>query len=221
MSSIIDFIIAPKYIRAEKINWTHFFRLWLMLLFIALLFSPVGYLARRFVDLPEVELNTGPFLLFLLMVFIGPALEEVFFRLFLKPNFKNMFLLLIFFFTIAIFTILKRNMPILLFSFFAIFLLLFILSRPKNLFWFQRIVLKHFRWIFYISCFLFGAIHILNFEQLNFRLFFAAPFIIFPQVVAGVFLGFIRMKYGIIYSILFHSFINLFPAVFESLKLIS
>ncbi len=220
MRSIIDFIVAPKYIKTEKINWTHFFRLWILLLFIVLLFSPVGYLARKFVDLPEEKLNVAPILLFLLMVFLGPFLEEIFFRLFLKPNYKNMTLLLILFFTVAIFTIWKRNMPILLFSFFAIFLLLFILSRPKNLFWFQRIVLSHFRWVFYISCLLFGAIHILNFEHLNFKLFFAAPFIIFPQVVAGVFLGFVRMKYGIVFSVLFHSLINFFPAVFESLKLL-
>jgi uncharacterized protein len=220
MSSIIDFIVFPKYIKAEKINWIYFFRLWSLLLFIVLLFSPVGYLARKFVDLPEKELNAAPFLLFLLMVFLGPALEEVFFRLFLKPNYKNMIFLLILFFTVAIFSFLKGNMPILLFSFFAITLLLVILSRPKNLYWFQRIVLKHFRWVFYFSCFLFGAIHILNFEHLNYKLFLAAPFIIFPQVVAGVFLGFVRMKYGIIFSVLFHSLINFFPAVFESLNLL-
>ena len=131
-----------------------------------------------------------------------------------------MIFLLIFFFTVAIFTILKRNMPIFLFSFFTTILLLFVLRRPKNLFWFQRVVLEHFRWGFYISCLLFGAIHILNFEHLNYKLFFAAPFLIFPQVVAGVFLGFVRMKYGIIFSVLFHSLINFFPAVFESLKLL-
>jgi hypothetical protein len=35
------------------------------------------------------------------------------------------------------------------------------------------------------------------------------PILVSPVVVVGIILGFIRMKFGIVYSILLHSMINL------------
>jgi membrane protease YdiL (CAAX protease family) len=65
-----------------------------------------------------------------------------------------------------------------------------------------------FVYAFYISILLFGMIHISNFEDLNGH-YWAVPFMILPQLCAGTFLGFIRVKQGLIWSILLHAGHNL------------
>ncbi len=67
---------------------------------------------------------------------------------------------------------------------------------------------KSFAYAFYISVLLFGMIHISNFEDLNGH-YWAVPFMILPQLCAGTFLGFIRVKQGLIWSILLHAGHNL------------
>ncbi len=63
--------------------------------------------------------------------------------------------------------------------------------------------------ILYTSIFSFGFIHIINFApHINSQVLFILPLITLPQTVAGVFLGFTRLKYGICVPILLHSLNN-------------
>ncbi|WP_438962537.1 lysostaphin resistance A-like protein [Nonlabens sp.] len=64
-----------------------------------------------------------------------------------------------------------------------------------------------FRWIFYFFAFCFGAIHITNYE-INLNTVLLLPIITGPQIVAGMFLGLIRVKVGLLYSMLFHALYN-------------
>ncbi|MBT8205735.1 MAG: CPBP family intramembrane metalloprotease [Eudoraea sp.] len=65
----------------------------------------------------------------------------------------------------------------------------------------------YFPLIFYLSVLLFGAVHLLNFEyEVGFYGF--AILLILPQLSAGVFLGFIRVKMGLGWAILLHAFHN-------------
>ncbi|MBT8281781.1 MAG: CPBP family intramembrane metalloprotease [Muriicola sp.] len=56
---------------------------------------------------------------------------------------------------------------------------------------------------FYLSCLLFGLVHLSNFEE-GASLLWWAPLLVAPQALMGVFLGFLRVKLGLRYAILMH-----------------
>ncbi|MBT8264846.1 MAG: CPBP family intramembrane metalloprotease [Muriicola sp.] len=61
---------------------------------------------------------------------------------------------------------------------------------------------RFFPLAFYISFLAFGAIHIGNFE--NLENLWLAPLLVGPQLIMGVFLGFIRVKIRLSWAILLH-----------------
>ena len=67
---------------------------------------------------------------------------------------------------------------------------------------------KHyFKFLFYISAWLFGWIHILNFEFTSSHYVFI-PIITLPQTILGLILGYIRINYGFLYGVLLHFLYN-------------
>ncbi len=67
---------------------------------------------------------------------------------------------------------------------------------------------KFFNIAFYVSIILFGLIHITNFE-ITATVLVLTPFLVAPQLILGVFTGFIRVKFGLGWSILLHASHNL------------
>ncbi len=65
-----------------------------------------------------------------------------------------------------------------------------------------------FRYIFYIFTLIFGFYHITNFEISQTTLLFS-PLLVAPQLAVGIFLGFIRIKFGLIWAICLHALYNL------------
>lgn len=65
----------------------------------------------------------------------------------------------------------------------------------------------YFRWIFYLFAFAFGAVHISNYGVTTTTLLLL-PILTAPQIVAGLFLGLIRVKVGLLYAMLFHAMYN-------------
>lgn len=65
-----------------------------------------------------------------------------------------------------------------------------------------------FTGIFYGSALVFGIVHLSNYLGLE-GPWFLAPLLVVPQCVIGVFLGFIRLRYGFVWAIVSHSFHNL------------
>ncbi len=66
---------------------------------------------------------------------------------------------------------------------------------------------RHFRFALYFSVFAFGFIHLFNFEE-YYKYFWMAPLLVLPQLIAGVFLAFIRVRMGLVYSMLLHAAFN-------------
>ncbi|MEZ2414169.1 lysostaphin resistance A-like protein [Muriicola sp. E247] len=56
---------------------------------------------------------------------------------------------------------------------------------------------------FYVSCLIFGLVHLGNFEE-GASLLLWAPLLIAPQTLMGFFLGYLRVKLGLRYAILMH-----------------
>ena len=65
----------------------------------------------------------------------------------------------------------------------------------------------YFKYAYYLSVFLFAIVHIFNFEGGQ-EIYYLAPLLIAPQLIAGFFLGYIRVKFGLKWSILLHASFN-------------
>jgi membrane protease YdiL (CAAX protease family) len=70
----------------------------------------------------------------------------------------------------------------------------------------ERMWRINFTVIFHISAIIFGLIHLSNYSNIN-NYFLAIP-LVSSQIVAGYVLGFVRMKFGLFYSMGLHSVWN-------------
>ncbi|MEG3659717.1 CPBP family intramembrane glutamic endopeptidase [Arenibacter palladensis] len=73
------------------------------------------------------------------------------------------------------------------------------------LIWFKNKI--YFKYIFYASVLLFAAVHLNNFEMSE-QVFYMAPVLVAPQLILGIFLGYVRVKLGLLWSICLHSLYN-------------
>lgn len=67
---------------------------------------------------------------------------------------------------------------------------------------------RFFKLAFYLFTLVFGFYHITNFELTTTTLVLS-PILVAPQIAAGVFLGFIRVRFGLLWAIVFHACYNL------------
>jgi len=67
---------------------------------------------------------------------------------------------------------------------------------------------SYFNYAFYILTIIFGFVHLSNFE-INTNVLLLSPILVAPQISAGIFLGFIRVRLGLIWAIVLHSLYNL------------
>ena len=73
---------------------------------------------------------------------------------------------------------------------------------------------KYFGIYFYATTLAFGLIHINNFIAIvPQNLIWLSPIFILAQIISGFFLGYIRLKNGITWSILLHFLFNLMPTI--------
>ncbi|MFE3871154.1 CPBP family intramembrane glutamic endopeptidase [Flavobacterium sp. ZS1P70] len=75
---------------------------------------------------------------------------------------------------------------------------------------------KRYKFIFYFSAILFGVIHINNFK-FSYTILLLSPILVAPQIVLGLFIGFLRVRYGFILGFLLHVIHN---AIFIGITLI-
>ncbi len=67
---------------------------------------------------------------------------------------------------------------------------------------------SYFNYIFYILTLIFGFIHISNFE-LTKSTILLSPILVAPQISVGFILGFIRVRFGLVWAMALHSLYNL------------
>ena len=135
-------------------------------------------------SLQKIFQEMEPVLIFLFAVIVAPLFEEVIFRLILK--FRSNFLIL---WSIHIGVALH-------------------LGQKRSLLKTVRKVWgKFYGWIFYLMAVAFGLMHIMNFES-SLNIYLLAPILVAPQILIGINLGYLRVRFGLIWSILFHAFYN-------------
>ncbi|WP_319502118.1 hypothetical protein [uncultured Draconibacterium sp.] len=149
---------------------------------------------------------------FFKIVIMAPVIEELLFRLPLKNFFKNIFISL----GILTFLFLRDNMPLVL----AISLGLGVVLLPYVAKFIRKLegrinsfIYHHYGVLFYFLAFSFGVLHILNSESFTSDLYLSAFIYFIHPLISGLYFAFIRvrLKYGIIYSILVHALTNLLP----------
>lgn len=135
-------------------------------------------------SLQKIFQEMEPVLIFFFAVIMAPLLEEVMFRLILR--FRSNFLIL---WSIHIGVALH-------------------LGQKRSLLKTARKVWdKFYGWVFYLMTMAFGLMHIMNFEP-SLNIYLLAPILVAPQILIGINLGYLRVRFGLIWSILFHAFYN-------------
>ncbi|RNA61517.1 CPBP family intramembrane metalloprotease [Chryseobacterium nematophagum] len=144
------------------------------------------------------------------VIIIVPIIEEILFRLILKPN---TFYISIFFLFFS-FYILNGNFTKVEFTDFTFYIKLGIaILIAIIIYWKDKYVVSfinnHNKFFVIFSIILFGLAHISNIEPFHLHLILFYPVFIIPQIIIGYFITNIRMKLGFIWGILLHCLINL------------
>lgn len=157
---------------------------------------------------------------FFLVVIFLPLIEELFFRLPLIPSRRN---ITIFSFLLSILICYGGKYPqkidlILLISIsISLIISIAIYYIIKNNSEIEKIFHKVQKPIIIISILTFGLIHLGNIDKLYIELILFYPIYVLPQISIGYFCSILRLKFGFLWGILFHSLINLMGYCLTSL----
>lgn len=153
----------------------------------------------------------SPFIVAALVIVLLPFLEEIIFRLplrFKKINFLPLIIYSNLVLGYAMYVYLK--MP--LFLAFPIpptifvWLIIVLYKRETCEKW-KLLFSGNFRIVFYSLTILFALMHLTNFQYSNGLLLFA-PIVVLPQLIGGLFMGFLRIKQGFIWGFFLHALHN-------------
>lgn len=172
-------------------------------LLLLLVFMPIILLTKRFLEVQYAGIGEG-WLGYITLVIIAPVMEEIIFRYALRFSKSVAALVVSAFFGYTSYLFLNDTLHIgigiaLSICGFPIFRIAFeYFEQPIQAFW-----KKHFTLIFHFLAITFGLIHLTNYENVS-NYIFAIPLIL-SQLVSGYALGFVRLKFGLKYSILQHA----------------
>ncbi len=170
----------------------------------------------KFIYLPtKIMQNHLPvYKMVLLVIIIGPLIEESILRLSLLYDKLNISISLGFALHIAITKLLNFKMftsieGLVILLLFPTIIYLF-LSYKKNINdFFTKVFDENLRLIYFVTSIIFGLIHIFNFEITDFQVLLASVILVLPQLLSGFILGYVRIFFGFAWSVLFHSLHNL------------
>ncbi|NVO09995.1 MAG: CPBP family intramembrane metalloprotease [Bacteroidales bacterium] len=213
MNDIIIFLKKPHYKESLiEINWKHFFLLILKYYLMMLPVTIVVAIIAKHYNIVHKPSLLPLYKKMLLTLILTPILEELLFRLLLIFNRRNLIVFGLTCFTLSIYYLLiNSNIKLLIFAFSTLlFAIAFFNQGNCKLF-----LRNYFRLIFYATSILFGLLHVFNYTGVSGYLILFVPFLVFPQILMGFFFGYVRVTYGFIYAILFHSFLNLVALIFS------
>ena len=209
LKEFFRYLKHPVYIRKEPVDGWQFFLLVFLYFILVIPGAVPSYIFVQLEGLSRTKFDAPFWSLFVMVVLMAPLFEETLFRMLLRPIRQNLSVFSIVITGIAVYRLIKGDMvlgiPLAVLGMGILPFFSSPLLRKKL----QRLILRYFPWFFYASVMAFGFIHVTNFHPMNLQVLLLAPFITLPQLIMGTLLGFVRMKYGILYSMVFHSTINL------------
>jgi len=213
LKDFIKFLKSPRNdSQIDIINITSFITVGLYVVLSMILFdlisgiiiSPLKFL-KLTPPLKDFQYN---FYNIIRIALILPVIEELVFRLPLRITKNNIIVCI----SSIIFILFYRN-NLLLTSITSLLIiligLLFLNKDSKFILFFKNLFNSKFAIIFYSQAILFGGLHLMNYD-LDIKRFLIFPFIILNQIVIGLFLGFVRVRYshGIFICIFSHILVN-------------
>jgi len=207
MKELVLFLRKPEW--SGSFSWLSTKVFFSLLLLYFLCVVPLGAIASVFAKILDLNSKVENVLLpreILYGIALAPLIEEVFFRLIYVFRQRNLFIILSasLFFAIVFFFRGGYSKSILFFSVvFILVLIIIFFSFTKQYFY------SHFKFFFYFIAVLFALIHLNNFIGLTFTKLLLGLFLVTPQFISGTILGYIRLKYGFIYAVLYHTIIIL------------
>ena len=223
-----NYILRPTYIASNKkiilqnigATWRVFVIKVILTLItgivVAFIYDPVNQTKVNWLELYTTET------IFLLSMIILPSLEEIAFRLSLKfkPTHLSLTIGVLTYYVITKgiyqtklstidnhFEVRVMISMITILTSYAI-----IASNSKIKSGLDKFWKTNFKWVFYLFCITFSVLHILNYE-LTLRHLLLLPLIALPKLVSALTYGYVRMRYGFIYSLGLHMFWNSFAFI--------
>lgn len=208
MNYLLNYLRKPFYIKGNRQpSFVTFVGLFGIYLGMALLTVPLALIVCHLSGITQQSVNLNFLEKLFLIVLLAPVYEEILFRSLLKIKKINAILFVIVISGIIFYDSTKSNTAyIVFFSIILIMLLSALLVLKKDRI--KSFVEKHFAYLFYSSASLFGLLHATNFSGDPWKLIAFSFVLGGPQIVLGIILGYIRMNYGLFYSILFHTVVN-------------
>lgn len=217
------FLKAPSFLQLksdQKNVWRDFKWLLLLDILVAIVLMSIYELLLNFNWIKEYKgvdflKEYGIFWSFIFICIFAPISEELVFRWHLRKRYASIYFFLLTATVIIISTI--ENSLVASLIFIAALILAYVLHhqlRNQSQTLKQNLWKKSYPIIFYASALMFGLIHLSNFEGLS----FADPSFVFyvgSQTFGALSLGYLCVKYGLKYSILFHACFNLFAFIAE------
>lgn len=210
LKQLLSFLKNPNDCTLQKPRVVDLVKLWFIYLFFGI---PVALLLKITIthfqldDLMKIQVDYSSLKTIVFIVLIAPVFEEIIFRSLLRFTKKNLMLFSIATSILIVYFISQSKIPSLIIAALllsGILILTSLYSREKI----EQFIYSKFSYFFYATAILFGLVHASNFGG-NIYILLAFSFILGGvQLIAGLILGFIRMKYGLIYSIIFHALIN-------------
>ncbi len=223
VKEFLDFVKNPSYMNQgatmilnEKISFIKQllkFKALLLIIILPILIYTKRLTGASYNDLPDTWTT------YLSIVIIAPIMEEIIFRYGLRYS-KTILACLIW---IPIYWIVKHTVPQ---SNLPLSIGLSLLSIPIIRFamkpfdaQLEKLWIRGFPFLFHVFAITFGLIHLSNYSNIS-NYFLAIP-LVSSQFVSGYVLGFVRMKFGLIYSMGLHFVWNFFATITLFVELIA
>lgn len=210
MKDLLNYLRNPVYCSNTKPKFTYFLRLYLYLILTEIPINlGILFITKEFhIKQSEVVVWSAHQVMFLTILF-SPVYEEILFRSLLKFKKINILLFIVTNLFLWLFAFFRSKMsspvfymvPILAFGLLS---LLLWFGRDKI----EQYISSNFKYFFYAIAIIFGLLHATNFTGNNYLILAFSPILGGPPIIAGFILGYIRMKNGLVYSILFHILFN-------------
>tara|TARA_B110001450_G_C17665310_1_gene499277 strand:+ start:32 stop:1432 length:1401 start_codon:yes stop_codon:yes gene_type:complete len=217
IKALIAFTRKPVFEDEKQCFYPNLKRFGIVLLLdlILLALTTVLFYVVYFFGLDEILKNNETIKLFnefplwldaLLIIVLIPIIEEFVFRFHLKYRrwVINIYLPIVLILTCSFLISLNSSiMSICIIIVCLLALIFYIVFNQKTTNYIERIWIRKFNLVFYITTLLFALIHITNYE-LSLTVILLAPILILPQFIGGFFIGYLRVKAGFIWGVTLH-----------------
>lgn len=139
-------------------------------------------------------------------ILLTPLIEEIFFRLIYIFNKRNLGIIIFSSLClVGVFIMRLEFHKAYLFLSICFFFTILLLTFQRSRTFFE----KHFKFFFYSLAIIFAVLHIFNFDGIDLIKYILLVILVIPQLFLGLILGYLRITYGFIYAVGFHTVINL------------